>query len=157
MRKSTLNAIVDALLVVSMVSVAFMGVLLGFFVGRGDVPQAEKYVWGFHRHDWGDLHLIFSLILVGLVILHFVLHIDWLRRTSRRLLGLHWVVSLLILLVITAGILFAFIGLKRAHPGDWEHEELRSGEGRGRGLHPEEGKGLRRGGGRGEGRRWLRE
>jgi len=156
-RKSTLNAIVDALLVVAMISVAFMGVLLGFFIGRGNVPQAEKFLWGLHRHDWGDLHLMFSLILVGCVILHFVLHIDWVRRTSRRLLGLHWVLSLLILLAITAGILFASIALKRAHLGDWEHEERGLGEGRGRGLRLEEGKDLGRGGGRGEGRGWLRE
>jgi hypothetical protein len=149
MKKNTLNAIVDALLVITMVAVAFMGVLLGFFVGRGNVPQAQKYLWGLHRHDWGDVHLIFSLILVGLVILHFILHIGWARQTSKRLLGLHWAVSLLILLVITAGVLWLSIVWKRSHLGDWEHEGPGPGLGRGRGLRLEEDRGFRRGQGRG--------
>lgn len=148
MKKNTFNAIVDALLVIAMLGVMFVGVLLGFFVGRGDVPQVRKYLWGLHRHDWGDIHLIFSLVLVGLVILHFILHIAWARHTSKRLLGLHWVVTLIILFIITAGILFGSITWKRAHPGDWAHEQ---GLGRGR-LH-EEGEGFRRGEGRGRGQR----
>lgn len=152
LRTSTLNVIVDALLVISMVSVMFMGTLLGFFIGRGAVPQAEKYLWGLHRHDWGDLHFIFSLILVGLVVLHFILHVGWARRTSKRLLRLHWIVSLVILLAITAAILYASIVWKRAHPGDWAHEDEALRGGRGRDLGLEEGRGLGRGEGRGLGR-----
>lgn len=139
MKKSTLNAVIDVLLLIAMLSVVFIGVLLGFFIGRGAVPAAEKYLWGLHRHDWGDLHLIFSLILVGLVILHFILHIDWARRTSKRLLRLHWVVSLVILFVIAAGILYVSIILKSAHRGDWNHDE--EGRGLGRGFGPREGRG----------------
>ncbi len=152
MRKSTLNAVVDVLLLVSMASVVFMGILFGFFIGRGAVPQAEKYLWGLHRHDWGDLHLIFSLILTGLVILHFILHVDWARRTSRRFLRLHWVVSLVILFLIAAGILYASIILKRLHPGDWDDDEEGLGKGRGRGLRLEEDRGLGRGFGPRDGR-----
>ena len=157
MKKSTLNAVVDALLVISMLTTAFIGVLFGFFIGRGAVPQAEKYLWGLHRHDWGDLHLIFSLILVGLVILHFILHIDWARRTSKRLLRLHWVVSLVILFLITAGILYVSIILKTAHRGDWADDEEGLGRGRGRGVRLEEVGGHGRGFGRGEGRGRGRE
>jgi len=150
-KKSSWNAIVDALLVISLVSVAFIGVLMGFFIGRGRVPQAEKYLWGLHRHDWGDLHLIFSLILVGLVLLHFILHIDWIRRMSKRCIGLHWLVTLVILFAIAGGIFYASIALKRAHPGSWNDEEQGLGKGMGRGPRLDEGKGFQRGEGRGRG------
>jgi hypothetical protein len=152
MKKSTWNAIVVGLMVIVMLSVVFIGILLGFFVGRGSVPQAEKYLWGLHRHDWADLHLIFSLILVGLVVLHFILHVGWVRAISKRFLRLHWLVSLLILLVIAAGIVYGSIAWKRARPGDWERQEPRREEGRGRGRLPGEERGFGGGQGRGLGR-----
>jgi len=151
MKKAHLNAIVEAVLVVVMLIVMFIGVLLGFFIGRGAVPQAEKYLWGLHRHDWGDLHLIFSLTLVGLVILHFILHMSWIRSMSKQCLRLHWLVTLLILLIIAAGILWACVAIKRAYPGRWQHEERGLGPGRGRGRELEEGENLRPGEGRGGG------
>jgi len=157
MKKSALNVMVDALLVIAIFSVAFMGILLGFFVGRGSVPQAEKYLWGLHRHDWGDLHLIFSMALVGLVVLHFFLHVGWVRSTSKRLLGLHWLASLAVLLLIAAGILCGAILLKRAYPGRWGDEERGPGKGGGRGTRLEEGRGAGRDEGRGEGWRGGRQ
>lgn len=163
MKKAHWNAIVDALLLVMILVVMFIGILLGFFIARGGGPQAEKYLWGLHRHDWGDLHLIFSLTLVALVTLHFILHMGWIWSMSKQCLGLHWLVTLLILFVLAAGIVTASVAIKRAYPGPYGEEERGFGPGGGRGrqyeqegLRPGEGTGQRRGGGEGGGRRGQR-
>ncbi len=149
MKKSHVNAIIDALMLISMLIVVFIGILLGFFIGRGSVSPAEKYLWGLHRHDWGDLHLIFSLILVGLVALHFVLHLNWVAWMSKACLRLHWGLTMAILVILSAGILYGSMLLKRSSPGRWEREEHGRGYGgRGQSGQFEEGKGLRGGQGR---------
>lgn len=158
-KKTHWNAIIDALLVSVMLIVMWIGVLLGFFIGRGAVPQAEKYLWGLHRHDWGDIHLYFSLALVALVVLHFILHMSWVRCMSRQCLRLHWIVTLFVLILLAAAFLWAAVAFKRSHPGDYEQEEhgrspggrrgrqseqegLLPGEGVGRGLGGAGGRGL---------------
>jgi len=133
MKKANWNGIVVALLVVVILVVMFIGILLGFFIARASGPQAEKYLWGLHRHDWGDLHLIFSLTLITLVVIHFILHMIWIRSMSKQCLGLHWVMTLLILLLLAAGIVTASVAIKRAYPGRYEQEEKGFGPGRGRG------------------------
>lgn len=163
MKKAHWNAIIDALLVVVMLIVLVIGILLGFFIDWGGGPEAQKYLWELHRHDWGDLHLYFSLTLVALVILHFILHLSWIRCMSKQCLRLHWLVTLLVLIILAAGILWASFAIKKAYPGGYEQEERGlgpGGGGRGRqleqeGLVPGEGlgRGLRGGGGRSGGGR----
>ncbi len=151
MKKAHWNAIIDAVLVSVMLIVMFIGILLGFVIGRGGVPQAEKYLWGLHRHDWGDIHLYFSLALVALVILHFILHMNWIRCMSKQCLHLHWLVTLFLLVVLAAGILWGSVAIKRAYPGSYEHDEHGLGRGQGMGGQ-QEGEVLRPGGGGGGGR-----
>lgn len=158
MNKAKWNAIIDAVLVSVMLIVMFIGILMGFFIDRGGGPEAQKYLWGLHRHDWGDLHLYFSLTLVALVVLHFILHMSWIRCMSKQCLGLHWLVTLLVLVILAAGILWASFALKKAYPGGYEQEEEGLGPGGGRrrqseqeGLGPGEGLGRGLRGGRGLG------
>ena len=150
MKKANWNAIVGALLVVVILVVMFIGILLRFFIARGGGPQAEKYLWGLHRHDWGDLHLIFSLTLVTLVIIHFVLHMSWIRSMSKQCLGLHWPMTLLMLFLVAAGILAVSIAIKRAYPGAYGQEERGFGPGGVRSVEDPSGapRGERRGGAR---------
>jgi len=91
-------------MVAVMLVVMFIGILLGFFIARAGGPQAEKYLWGLHRHDWGDLHLYFSLTLVALVIVHFILHMNWIRCMSKQCLRLHWLPMLLLLVILWASV-----------------------------------------------------
>lgn len=138
-------------MLINMLIVVFIGILLGFVIGRGSVSPAEKYLWGLHRHDWGDLHLIFSLILVGLVALHFVLHLNWVACMSKACLRLHWLLTMVILIGLSAAIVLGAMTLKRSYRGRWEREEGRPGGAGGRGRQLEEGEGFRGGGGRREG------
>jgi len=36
--------------------------------------QGEVYFWGWDRHEWGSVHLIIGFVLLGLIILHIILH-----------------------------------------------------------------------------------
>jgi hypothetical protein len=151
MKKAHWNAVVDALLLVMILVVMFIGILLGFFIARAGGAEAEKYLWGLHRHDWGDLHLIFSLTLVALVILHFILHMGWIRFMSRQCVHLHWLVTLVFLAVLAAGIVWASVAIKRAYPGPYGEEERGFGPGGGRGRqYQQEGLRPRDGTGRGQ-------
>lgn len=52
----------------------------------------ELYFWGYDRHQWGSIHLIFSFVLIFLLILHVVLHWkmvtiifkQWVGKKSKR-------------------------------------------------------------------------
>ena len=143
MKPNTWKAIVDALLYVCMLNVTFIGILLGFFIGKGSSPARPKVLWGLHRHEWGDLHLWFSLALIALVLIHLILQISWMRSTSRRLLRLHWGLAL-VLLTAVAGLTLYGLAQVKLQGGD-SGEQLEQHEG-----HQGEGE---RGGGRGRGRR----
>jgi len=123
MKKNTLRAIVDALLFVCLLSSTFIGVLLAFFIGEGRTPKLPKVLWGLHRHDWGDIHLWFSLGMVGLVVIHLILQIPWLRGTSKKLTRLHWILALAILTALSGASLYGFACLKRRVPEPLERIE----------------------------------
>ncbi len=147
-KKAHWNAIVDAFMLVVVLAVMSVGLLLGFVIGRGSGPQVNKYLWGLHRQDWGDIHLVLSLLLVGLVILHFILHMSWIRSMSKQCLGLHWLVTLGILFVIAVGIVCASVAIKRAYPGRWGREERELGAGGKRSIRTQDAPRPGRGGGR---------
>ena len=104
MRKSTLNAVIDALMFSTMVGVLCTGLLLWLVIGRGSDPEGLQFLWGLHRHAWREAHLIFSVSLVVLVVLHLLTHTTWLSGVSRHLLGIPgWAAVVLALLL---GIVF---------------------------------------------------
>ena len=121
MRKNTLRAILDALLFVCLLNSTFIGVLLAFFIGEGRAPELPKVLWGLHRHDWGDIHLWFSLGMVALVIIHLILQVPWMRGTSKKLARLHWVLALAILTALSGASLYGVGCLKRRVVEPQEH------------------------------------
>lgn len=36
--------------------------------------HVELYFWGMDRHEWGSVHLIIAYVLLGLLVLHIILH-----------------------------------------------------------------------------------
>jgi len=87
MRRASIHYIVDGLLLLDMLGLAFIGVLLGFVIPSGGGPHGEKYLWGLHRHQWGNIHMVLSIALLALVVLHLVLHWNWIRCMTRELFG----------------------------------------------------------------------
>jgi hypothetical protein len=90
MSKTTWKYLVAALLFVDICSVAVLGLLLAFVIPSGGGPSEAKFFLGLHRHDWGDIHLTLSLILLGLVIWHVWLSWDWVVAVTKKFFGEKW-------------------------------------------------------------------
>jgi amino acid transporter len=140
MDRSKLNYIIDALMFIAVIAIGIVGLLLGFVIPTGEAPQSEKYLWGLHRHDWGNLHLCLSLTFLALFIIHIILHWPWIRTTTTKYLG---GVKMLWAFVIIPVLLLLLLWL--FFPDDWKQERNSGGPRRGAigeaGLH-------------GQGRRW---
>jgi hypothetical protein len=116
-----------------MLGSTFTGVLLWLFIGKG--VGEEKYLWGWHRHEWGDLHLYFSLVFVALFVLHFVQHWKWIRAVAPKQAGqgprARGFMRIAITTVLTLGIVFALFAAFRGETGRYGEEERGRGGRRG--------------------------
>ena len=113
MRKATLNAIVDGLMFAVGVGAVVTGLMLWLAIGRGPDPELPKWLWGLHRHGWGDVHLVLALSLTVLALLHTVLHSTWIESCSRRLLGTSGWTAVLLGVAIGAVLLGAVYAVER--------------------------------------------
>jgi len=78
--KSKLNFITDSLMFLVLMAMAGLGFLMKYVL----VPGRERWVkygrnvnltlFGWNRHDWGDIHLDLGLIFLGLLVVHIILH-----------------------------------------------------------------------------------
>ena len=89
--RSGWNLLVDLLALLLMLGLVVTGLVIGLVLpagsgGRGGGGGLE--LWGWGRHDWGDLHAWLSAFLGGVVLLHLVLHWRWVCKQTPRLLGL---------------------------------------------------------------------
>jgi hypothetical protein len=82
-----MNYLVDIAMFTVMAAIVFIGLLLGFVLEEGPVTEeASKVLWDVHRHQWGEIHLVLSLVFVALLVLHIILHWSWIRGSTRRIL-----------------------------------------------------------------------
>ena len=104
-KRNALRYLVDALLYVFLCSISVVGLLLGFVIPRGRQP-GERLLWGLHRHQWGDIHLVFSLLLLVMVVVHLWLNWRWVVQISRRLFSERWRGALLLFSAAWVPVLF---------------------------------------------------
>jgi hypothetical protein len=90
MKQTALKYLVDLLLFVDLCSISVVGILLGFVIPKGRVPDEDKYFLGLHRHEWGSIHLYLSLLMLVLLIVHIWLNWRWVEQVSRRLFEKRW-------------------------------------------------------------------
>ncbi len=107
MPRATLKYILAALLFVDLSSTAILGLLLAFVIPSGNVAHEAKFFLGLHRHNWTDIHLTFSIILLGLIAWHVWLSWDWVAGSTKKFFGEQWQKALWIL----SGAWFAVIFL----------------------------------------------
>ncbi|MDA8305910.1 MAG: DUF4405 domain-containing protein [Deltaproteobacteria bacterium] len=107
MSKATLKYIVAALLFVDLCSIAVIGLLLAFVIPFGAGPFGAKFFLGLHRHEWADIHLTLSVILLGLVILHVWLSWDWVVGITKKFFGDQWQRALWVLCGAWFAVIFA--------------------------------------------------
>jgi hypothetical protein len=91
MHRTTLNLVTDAFFFVIMLASAATGLMIHYILpprsggaGRG----AGLTLWGWNRHDWGDLHLYLGFALLALLVVHVTLHWHWLTVTAGRLFSM---------------------------------------------------------------------
>ena len=90
MKKNILKYLIDAALFIDICSIAVIGFLMGFVIPKGNEHQAAKSFLGLHRHDWGDIHLYLSILLLILLILHLWLNWTWIIQSTKRYFGDNW-------------------------------------------------------------------
>jgi len=133
MKKSKLNMVIDALLLLCLAAIAGIGLLIKYVLVPGYQrweiygQNVSLFFWRLDRHQWGAIHFIIGLVFLALLVLHIVLHWQIIMGIYRNLIPIRfarWVVAL-ILLVVTI-ILFAFSYFVKP-------EVIEQGRGKGRG------------------------
>lgn len=58
------------------------GIIVWLFLpsGQGFRGVQDKLFFGLARHNWIDIHIISSLIFIGLTIVHLILHWRWIKN-----------------------------------------------------------------------------
>ncbi len=80
MKKSKWNLIIDAIMFILMMALIGVGLLTKYVLLTGQKKWDKfgnncEFTWlGFDRQGWNDIHFILGLVLVGLLVLHILLH-----------------------------------------------------------------------------------
>ena len=90
MGKPRLKFLVDVLLYAALSSIAATGFVLGVVVPPGRGRGGDRYFLGLHRHEWGDIHSFFALLLLVLLAVHLVLNWGWVAGMAKKTLGPRW-------------------------------------------------------------------
>lgn len=91
MKKNVWKYWIDALLFIDMCSIAVIGLLMAFVIPSGGQRRfEERYFLGLHRHEWGDIHLYLSLLLLGLLGLHLWFNWTWIVQSTKSYFGDYW-------------------------------------------------------------------
>lgn len=83
MRTAVLRT-VNLLLFWGFCAVLGSGLALQFRLPRGRGHHGVE-LWGWDRHEWREIHFVLSMILLGLVGVHVLLHWKWLRTVAGRM------------------------------------------------------------------------
>lgn len=112
MKRSTLNFIINAIMFIFMSALAGTGFLIKYSLISGQESCAvygakvDLFLWGMDRHEWGYIHLILAYILLGLVILHIILHWKIVVAIYNRLCHGNQMVRVVTLLIVAICALF---------------------------------------------------
>jgi hypothetical protein len=135
MDKLKLNFIIDALMFLTLMAIVGLGFLMKYTLPPGRELRATygsnlNLTWlGWNRHDWGDIHLYLALILLGLLVIHLILHWQQILGLFRRLIPdpkRRYRIALVFLIVSLLLIYFPFLITPNAQP---------RARGEGRGFH----------------------
>ncbi|MBX3394869.1 MAG: DUF4405 domain-containing protein [Phycisphaerae bacterium] len=82
MKRNTLNFCVDFVTLIVFLGMVITGFLVRFLLPPGTGGRLSIWNWG--RHDWGDLHFWLAVGLLGLILVHVILHWAWICQVARR-------------------------------------------------------------------------
>ena len=116
--KSKVNFIIDVLMFLIIMAIAGMGFLMKYIL----IPGKEVWIkygnvdlslLGMDRHEWGKIHHILGFILLGLLILHIILHWKMVLNMFRRLIGYRRariIMASVFIIICAISVVFPFIG-----------------------------------------------
>lgn len=87
MKRNTLNLTVDLMSLIILLALACTGLIMAFVLPPGSGGRGGLALWGMGRHDWGDVHFVLALALIGLLLVHLPLHWSWVCCTVGRVLS----------------------------------------------------------------------
>jgi hypothetical protein len=129
MKKTDWQYLVDTLLFLCIVGIAFIGILMGLVLPKGpSAPESAKYFLGLHRHQWGNIHFYLSIAFVSLVIIHLILSWKWIKNKSRQLFKKGWGAALILTAMASILVLFLFWAFYPRVPGAYEDYGVRAGK-----------------------------
>jgi hypothetical protein len=129
MNKPKWNFLVDMILFALVVALAFVGIAMAFFMSEGPVDDVStKYLWQLHRHQWGDIHLVLSLLFVAVFLVHIVLHWAWIKGCARKML--RSTASLGLALVLPAFVVLVAWACAEKDAAEYRDYGTRAGRGR---------------------------
>ena len=103
--KILLARVLNLLLYLSFCAMVGTGLLMAFRLIPGSRGGRGLEVWGWSRHEWGDLHTWISYLFIALVVLHLALHWAWLTKCAAS--GHLW--RLVLGLIVGLSIIAAFL------------------------------------------------
>ena len=92
MKKSKLNLVIDALLLLCVAAIAGIGLLIKYVLVPGYQRweiydrNVDLFFWGLDRHQWGTIHLATGIVFLALLVLHVVLHWSMIVGIYRQLI-----------------------------------------------------------------------
>jgi phosphotransferase system glucose/maltose/N-acetylglucosamine-specific IIC component len=87
MRRNTLNFLVDFLTLLAIFAMVATGLVLRFVLPPGSGGRHGEgglLLWGWGRHDWGDVHFWAAVALAALLVVHVALHWSWVCTMVQR-------------------------------------------------------------------------
>ncbi|MBL7104107.1 MAG: DUF4405 domain-containing protein [Bacteroidales bacterium] len=115
MKKNKLNFIINALLFFCMASMAGIGFLMKYILISGQErwvkygSNVDILLFNMDRHKWGTIHLIIGFVMLGLLVLHIILHwkvilcmyhrlIKW--KMARKIIASMFIITCTLLIVL---------------------------------------------------------
>jgi hypothetical protein len=109
MRQIDWKYLVDFLLFICIVGIVSIGLIMAFVLAEGPVKdESLKYLFGLHRHQWGDIHLYLSLAFTVVLIVHLVLEWSWIKSKTQRIFKSSWRYVLISFIPLSLGIVSLF-------------------------------------------------
>lgn len=84
MKRAHLHLLVDASMAAAGLVLVATGLLIWLVL---PAHSRDATVWGWTRHDWGDLHAWIAVGLVSLLVLHLALNWNWVCSVVGKLCG----------------------------------------------------------------------
>jgi|AntAceMinimDraft_9_1070365.scaffolds.fasta_scaffold399659_2 cytochrome b subunit of formate dehydrogenase len=85
MDKLKLNYFVDALMTISFFVTAFTGLIIFFFLPSGVQKGGYQVFIEITKQTWTAVHNWSGIIMIVLVLVHFILHWNWIVSATKKL------------------------------------------------------------------------